>query len=91
MSLVLAASLRRESLNRKASRALRSGRRAFGGHKLDRASMRDFDVPLYDGDLRESEGVPQGALEFQKRLVASDAFIVASPEYNRPCRGPLST
>ena len=51
--------------------------------------MRDFDVPLYDGDLQEGAGVPQGALELQRRLVASDAFIVASPEYNRSMPGTL--
>jgi chromate reductase len=80
--LVLAASLRGESLNRRlAELSARIAERS--GASVDRGSMRDFEVPLYDGDLQESAGVPQGALEFQRRLVASDAFIVASPEYNR--------
>ena len=84
--LVLAASLRRESLNRTlAERAARIAERA--GANVDHASMRDFDVPLYDGDIQDKVGVPSGALEFQRRLVASDAFIVASPEYNRSAPG----
>jgi chromate reductase, NAD(P)H dehydrogenase (quinone) len=86
--LVLAASPRRESLNRKlAELAARVAERS--GANVDRASMRDFDVPHYDGELQEGAGVPQGALELQRRLVASDAFIVASPEYNRSMPGTL--
>jgi chromate reductase, NAD(P)H dehydrogenase (quinone) len=86
--LVLAASLRGESLNRKlADLSARIAERS--GANVDRASMRDFEVPLYDGELQESAGVPQGALEFQRRLVASDAFIVASPEYNRSMPGAI--
>ena len=58
--LVLAASLRRESLNRRlAELSARIAERS--GANVDRASMRDFDVPLYDGDLQESSGIPQGA------------------------------
>ncbi len=86
--LVLAASLRGESLNRRlAELSARVAERS--GANVDRASMRDFDVPLYDGDLQEDAGVPHGALELQRRLVASDAFIVASPEYNRSMPGAL--
>ncbi len=86
--LVLAASLRGASLNRKlAELAARIAEQS--GTNVDLASMRDFDVPLYDGDLQEGAGVPQGALEFARRLVASDAFIVASPEYNRSMPGAI--
>jgi chromate reductase len=86
--LVLAASLRGESLNRRlAELSARIAERS--GANVDRASMGDFDVPLYDGDLQESAGVPKGALELQRRLVASDAFIVASPEYNRSMPGAI--
>ena len=50
--LVLAASLRRESLNRRlAELSARIAERS--GANVDRASLRDFDVPLYDGDLQE--------------------------------------
>jgi chromate reductase, NAD(P)H dehydrogenase (quinone) len=86
--LVLAASLRSGSLNRTlAEVAARVAERS--GATVDRASMRDFDVPLYDGDLQDNDGVPRGALEFQRRLVACDALIVASPEYNRSAPGIL--
>jgi NAD(P)H-dependent FMN reductase len=86
--LILAASLRGESLNQKLAE-LAASIAKHSGANVDLASMRDFDVPLFDGDLQEGAGVPQGALEFQRRLVASDAFIVASPEYNRSMPGTI--
>src|SRR5690349_19954695 len=79
--LVFAASLRRESLNRKLA-ALAARTLESMGATVDHASMRDFDVPLYDGDREEAEGIPKGAHELQRRLLEADAFIISSPEYN---------
>ena len=45
-------------------------------------SMRNFDVPSYDGDLEKTQGIPKGADELRRRLTGCDAFIVSSPEYN---------
>jgi len=79
--LVFGASLRADSLNQKlAALAARVAERA--GATVDHASMQDFDVPSYDGDAEEVSGIPKGAEELRRRLVGSDAFIVASPEYN---------
>jgi chromate reductase len=79
--LVFAASLRAESLNNKLA-ALAARVAEQSGAIVDHASMRDFDVPLYDGDLEEAQGIPAGAEELRRRLLESDAFIVSSPEYN---------
>src|SRR5438309_2392627 len=59
------------------------------GAIVDLASMRDFEVPAYDGDLEASQGIPAGAQALQRRLKASDAFIIASPEYNASMPGLL--
>ena len=86
--LVFGASLRAESLNRKlAALAARAAER-YGRHRRPRV-LRDFDVPLYDGDLEAAEGIPAGAQELRKRLTASDAFIISSPEYNGSMPGVL--
>lgn len=86
--LVFAASLRAESLNRKlAVLAARVAEQA--GASVDLASMGDFDVPLYDGDLEKAQGIPAGAQALQRRLLANDAFIVASPEYNASMPGTI--
>jgi NAD(P)H-dependent FMN reductase len=86
--LIFAASLRAESHNRKLA-ALAARVAAQAGAAVDLAWMNDFDVPLYDGDLEKAEGIPAGAQELQKRLLASDAFIVASPEYNASMPGTI--
>ena len=85
---VCAASLRADSLNQKLA-ALAARVAAATGATVDLASMREFDVPIYDGDLEAAQGIPDGAAAFQRRLIASDAFIVASPEYNASMPGGL--
>lgn len=86
--LVFAASLRADSMNRKlAALAARVAERS--GATVDLASMRDFDVPSYDGDAETAQGIPQGAQELRRRLTESDAFILVSPEYNGSMPGVL--
>jgi chromate reductase len=86
--LVFAASLRAESLNRKLS-VLAARIAEQNGAIVDLASMRDFDVPSYDGDVEAARGIPSGARELQRRLVDCDAFIISSPEYNASMPGVL--
>ena len=86
--LVFAASLRAESLNRKLA-ALAARVAEQNGATVDLASMRDFDVSSYDGDVETSRGIPSGAKELQRRLLDSDAFIISSPEYNASMPGVL--
>jgi chromate reductase, NAD(P)H dehydrogenase (quinone) len=86
--LVFAASLRADSLNHKLA-ALAGRVAAEHGATVDLASMRDFDVPSYDGDLEVAQGIPAGAQELHRRLTTSDAFIIASPEYNGSMPGVL--
>lgn len=86
--LVFAASLRGESLNRKLA-ALAARLAAAHGATVDVATMSDFDVPLYSGDLETAQGIPAGAHELRRRLLDNDAFIVSSPEYNASMPGLL--
>jgi chromate reductase len=86
--LVFSASLRRESLNSKLASLAAVTIEANEG-EVDLASMRDFDTPSYNADVQDSEGFPNGAEEFRQRLEASDAFVVAAPEYNPSMPGVL--
>lgn len=86
--LVFGAALRADSLNRKLA-ALAARVAEQSGATVDHASMRDFDVPSYDGDTESAEGIPKGGEELRRRLVESDAFIVSSPEYNGSMPGLL--
>jgi len=86
--LVFAAALRAESLNQKLAALAARTARDSGAH-VDFASMREFDVPLYDGDVEAMQGIPAGAKALHARLVASDAFIISSPEYNASMPGTI--
>jgi NAD(P)H-dependent FMN reductase len=86
--LVFAAALRAESINTRLARLAVDVIEAQGG-TVDHASMRDFDMPSYDGDVEGSQGLPSGAEELRRRLEATDAFVVASPEYNASMPGQL--
>ena len=41
-----------------------------------------FPLPLYDGDMEQSSGLPGNARLFKQALIAHDGFLIASPEYN---------
>src|SRR5688572_21132056 len=86
--LVFSASLRKNSLNdRLATLAARSVE--AHGATVDRASMSDFDCPSYDGDEERQGALPEGANQLRSRLLASDGFLIVSPEYNASMPGVL--
>jgi chromate reductase, NAD(P)H dehydrogenase (quinone) len=86
--LVFGAALRADSTNARLA-SLVARLLSDTGAAVDLASMRDFDMPLYDGDAEASEGLPQGALALRDRLEQSDAFVISSPEYNASVPGVL--
>jgi chromate reductase, NAD(P)H dehydrogenase (quinone) len=86
--LVFSASLRAESLNARLARLAASTIEQQGG-TVDLASMADFDAPSYDQDDQAASGFPAATEAFCRRLEASDAFVIASPEYNASMPGVL--
>lgn len=86
--LAFAASLRRESYNRKliqvAARILREN-----GADVDLADFREFDMPLYDGDVDAARGRPPGARKLCERLERAEGLVLAVPEYNYSIPGTL--
>ncbi|MEU8584294.1 NADPH-dependent FMN reductase [Streptomyces abikoensis] len=86
--LVFGAALRAGSTNaRLASLVARLITEA--GADADLATMREFDMPLYDGDAEEAEGIPAGALALHERMEGADALVISSPEYNASVPGLL--
>jgi NAD(P)H-dependent FMN reductase len=86
--LVFSASLRAESLNSRVARLAARTIERHGG-SVDLASMADFDAPSYDQDVEQSDGFPSSVEQFRRRLEATDAFVIASPEYNASMPGVL--
>jgi NAD(P)H-dependent FMN reductase len=86
--LVFGASLRSGSLNVRLA-SLAQTIVETNGAEVDRATLADFDCPSYNGDVETSEGIPEGAQRLHDRLLACDAFIISSPEYNGSMPGAL--
>jgi chromate reductase len=84
--LIFAGSLRKQSLNDRLAGIAADAVTRNGGN-VDRASIGDFDAPLYDGDEESDNGIPAGVQAFADRLNACDAVIIASPEYNASMPG----
>lgn len=86
--LAFAASVRQASLNRRLlDRAVTFARDA--GAEVDVAEFRAFDMPVYDGDLDASTGLPPGARALRERIEAANAVLIAAPEYNYSVAGAL--
>ena len=86
--LVFAGSTREGSLNRKLAR-LAAGMLQQRGLDVTLLDLRDYPMPLYDGDLEVTHGLPEYAKAFKEALRAHDAFVIASPEYNGSFSGML--
>ncbi len=79
--LAFAGSLRRDSYNKKLVRIAAEGAREAGA-EVTYLDLRELDLPIYDGDLEQQNGLPPGARKLKDLMIASDGFLIASPEYN---------
>ena len=52
------------------------------GADVEEIDLRDFRMPLYDGDEEAAEGPPQNAARLRDLFASKDAFLVGCPEYN---------
>ncbi|MBA3909664.1 MAG: NADPH-dependent FMN reductase [Rhodobacter sp.] len=75
--------LRAASVNRL---LLAEARRAFGEAQQTEANLR---LPLHDGDLEDSHGIPAEVQTLADQIVAADAVVIATPEYNKSIPGVL--
>jgi chromate reductase len=85
--LAFAGSLRAGSYNRRLVRVAAEALR--GKAEVDLLDLREVGMPLYDGDLEETRGLPDGAKAFKTRIAAADALVIATPEYNNSVPGTL--
>jgi NAD(P)H-dependent FMN reductase len=79
--LAFAASLRQASLHKRLI-GIAADLARQAGATVDLADIREFDMPFYDGDLQQRDGLPAGAREFERRLGQVEGLMIASPEYN---------
>ncbi|MBM4385703.1 MAG: NAD(P)H-dependent oxidoreductase [Deltaproteobacteria bacterium] len=78
--LAFSGSGRGDSFNKKLL-ALAARGASEAGASVTTIELRDFALPLYDGDL-ETREYPAGAAQLRELLAAHDALLLACPEYN---------
>lgn len=81
--LDIAGALRKGSTNRQ---LLAQARVAFGAATQTEA---DLHLPLYDGDIETSEGIPPAVQTLAGQIAAADAVVISTPEYNKAPPGVL--
>lgn len=86
--LAFSSSVRNGSYNRRLIELAARHARELGA-EVDLADFREFDMPLFNGDLNEESGLPAGARALIRRLERADGLMIAAPEYNYSIPGNL--
>ena len=86
--LAFAGSTRTDSFNKKLIKIAADGANDAGSD-VTVIDLRDFAMPLYDGDLEQREGLPQNARRLKDLMMSHQGFLISSPEYNSSISGVL--
>lgn len=86
--LAFAGSTREASLNKQLLRAAVAMAEGAGA-VVTTVDLRELAMPLYDGDLETSSGLPEGAKRLKTLMVSHQGFLIAAPEYNSSITGVL--
>ncbi len=86
--LAFAGSLRKDSTNKKTLR-IAAAAAVKAGASVTVLDLKDFPLPIYDGDIESESGLPENAVRLQDLMIAHDGFLIASPEYNSSISGAL--
>ena len=79
--LALSGSSRKASFNTQLVKAAAHAAQAAGGD-VTFVDLGDYDIPLYNGDLEESQGLPVDVQTLKSLFAAHDGLLLACPEYN---------
>jgi NAD(P)H-dependent FMN reductase len=79
--LAFAGSTRSGSWNRKLIQVAADSARGNGA-EVTLIELSDYPLPLYNGDLEESQGLPEAARELAALFDRHDGFLISAPEYN---------
>jgi NAD(P)H-dependent FMN reductase len=79
--LAFAGSARAASVNKKLVAVAAAAARAAGG-EVTLIDLRDYPMPLYDGDLEAASGLPEHAKRLKALMLTHDGLLLSCPEYN---------
>jgi NAD(P)H-dependent FMN reductase len=79
--IFLAGSARKDSMNKKLAKLASEFAKEIGADAkfLD---LKDFEMPIYDGDLEAEKGLPENAKKLKAEFANCHGFFIASPEFN---------
>ncbi len=80
--LAFAGSARKNSFNKKILQHAVKGARSCAGIEVTVIDLKDYPMPLYDGDFEEEQGLPENALKLKELFKNHEGFLIACPEYN---------
>lgn len=86
--LAFAGSTRKHSLNKRLIACSAQAAEAAGAN-VTLIDLRDYPLPLYDGDLENDEGMPANAMELFKLMKPSHGLLISCPEYNSAISGVM--
>ncbi len=86
--LVFAGSLRTESFNHKLVVAASKGAEKAGAI-VTIIRLREFQLPLYDQEIEDHQGLPENCLKLKELFKAHHGFLIGCPEYNSSISGVL--
>lgn len=86
--LAFAGSTRQDSFNKKVLAIAAEGARNAGA-EVTIIDLRDFPMPLYDGDFEKEHGIPENGKKLMDLMIEHHGFLIASPEYNSSVSGVL--
>ncbi len=52
------------------------------GAEVTFLDLKEYPLPIYDGDIEESNGIPENAKKLKTILKEHQGLLIASPEYN---------
>lgn len=79
--LAFSGSIRTGSLNTKLIK-LAAGVTRAAGADVTEIDLREFSMPLYDGDLQAKNGLPDTTKSLKKIFLEHHGLLISSPEYN---------
>ena len=79
--LAFAGSARKDSLNKKLIGAAAASAQQAGA-QVTLIDLASYDMPIYDGDLEQTDGVPDNAHKLKALFKSHDGLLISSPEYN---------
>ena len=80
--LAFSGSNRQASFNKQLIRAAAAIGNGMEHVTVTPIDLKDYPLPMYDGDLEEAEGLPAKAMELKLLIKEHDAVLISSPEYN---------